>query len=161
MAAHRRHVGTLEQIGLWEADGVEFVNGHLRAQTAEIDVTDAVVAGEGTFPTLSMARGVPTVVYSQGITGLGLPGEKFTPLRRAHLYTDYSRYPFDALDGPLPEIVARRRPQRRADRGVAPPLRRTTLQPGRVRRPRRTPRRPRARPARRRHAPLHDAGVRG
>jgi hypothetical protein len=100
-----RHVGTLEQIGLWEAGGVEFVNGHLRAQTAEIDVTDAVVAGEGTFPTLSMARGVPTVVYSQGITGLGLPGEKFTPLRRAHLYTDYSRYPFDALDGPLPEIV--------------------------------------------------------
>jgi hypothetical protein len=100
-----RHIGTLEQNGLWEVDGVEYVNGRLRAETAEIDVTDAVVAGDGTFPTLAMARGVPTVMYGQATLAWGLPGEKLVPPRRADRYMDYIRYPFDAFDGPLDEIV--------------------------------------------------------
>jgi hypothetical protein len=70
-----RHIGTLEQNGLPEIDGVEYVNGKLLAQTTQIDATDVVVAGSGTFPTLAMARGVGAVMYGQGYLLLGLPGE--------------------------------------------------------------------------------------
>jgi hypothetical protein len=99
-----RHIGTLAENGLWEADGVEFVNGRLTAQTAEIDAADAVIAGAGTFPALAIARGVPTVMYGQGCALLGVPGETPRPLRRGDRYLDYVRYPFDAADGPLEEL---------------------------------------------------------
>ena len=56
-----RHIGTLEQNGLWHADGVDYVQRRLQMSTAEIDAADVVVAGDGTFPTLAIARGVPTV----------------------------------------------------------------------------------------------------
>lgn len=101
-----RHIGTLEENGLWEADGVEYVNGRRMAQLEQIDATDAVVAGDGTFPTLAIARGVPTVVYRHAKPlGLGLPDEPVRAPRRPHLYADYIRYPFDAEDGPIDEVV--------------------------------------------------------
>jgi hypothetical protein len=100
-----RHVGTLEQIGLWPVDGVTFVDGRKSPQYAEIDVADAVVAGEGTFPNLAIARGVPTVIYNQAAPVLGLPGEEPAPLRRGSRYLDYIRYPFDVADGPLDEVL--------------------------------------------------------
>jgi hypothetical protein len=100
-----RYIGTLEQNGLWEVDDVEFVDGRLRAQTAEIDVCDAVVAGDGTFPTLAIARGVPTVMYGQATLALGLPDEQPSKLRRSDLYLDYIRYPLDVADGPLDELI--------------------------------------------------------
>jgi hypothetical protein len=101
-----RHVGSIEENGLWEADGVEFVNGRRHAEFVEIDAADAVVAGEGTFPTLAIARGVPTVIYDQ-LPGLaiGLPGEVPIPPRLRERYADYARYPFDAADGPLDEVL--------------------------------------------------------
>jgi hypothetical protein len=100
-----RHVGTLEQNGLWKAKGVEFVDGRRSPQFAQIDVVDAVVAGDGTFPSLAVARGVPTVMYSQGIMCLGLPGETPGTPARPELYWDYARYPFDAADGPLEDTI--------------------------------------------------------
>ncbi len=100
-----RHIGALEQNGLWHADGVEFVNGRLQAEFAEIDVADVVVAGDGTFPTLAIARGVPTVMYGQAMLAWGLPGEVPKSPRRGERYMDYIRYPLDAADGPLDEIV--------------------------------------------------------
>jgi hypothetical protein len=101
-----RHIGTLEQNGLWEAEGVTYVNGRLTAQTAEIDVNDVVVAADGTFPTLALARGVPTVMYGQ-LAGdsIGLPGEQLSFQRRRDRYEDYVRYPFAADHGPLEEII--------------------------------------------------------
>jgi hypothetical protein len=101
-----RHIGTLAENGLWEADGVDFVNGRLAAETGEIDAADAVITSPGTFQSLSIARGVPTVVYGQGSVFLGVPGETLVPLRRADRYMDYIRYPFDAADGPLDELFA-------------------------------------------------------
>jgi hypothetical protein len=100
-----RFIGTLEQNGLWAEDGVEYVSAQLLTQTEQIDAADAVVAGDGTFPTLAIARGVPTVMYGQGTLALGLPDEEPTQLQRAERYLDYIRYPFDAEDGPLDEIV--------------------------------------------------------
>jgi hypothetical protein len=124
-----RHIGTLEENGLWEADGVEFVNGRRHAEFVEIDVADAVVAGDGTFPTLAIARGVPTAVYRHAKPlALGLPDEPAKPLLRADRYADYARYPFDPLAGPIDEILheAARGPEPIEEwkrRFVGPPLR--------------------------------------
>jgi hypothetical protein len=102
-----RHIGTLEENGLWEVEGVEFVNGRLVAETAELDSADAVVAGEGTYPMLAVARGAPTVMYGQAAgSSLGLPGERLTLPQRGERYLDYVRYPFDAADGPLEQVIA-------------------------------------------------------
>ena len=101
-----RHIGTLAENGLREADEVEFVNGRRSAEFVEIDAADAVVAGAGTFPTLAIARGTPTVIYSHAEPlALGLPDEPPVALRRRERYHDYARYPFDAAAGPLDEIL--------------------------------------------------------
>jgi hypothetical protein len=101
-----RHLGTLEQNGLWHADGVSFVQGAMDNGHSEIDAADVVVAGEGTFPSLAIARGVPTVIYAQTLPATyGVPGEQSVPLRRAERYRDYVRFPFDVADGPLDEVI--------------------------------------------------------
>ena len=101
-----RHLGTLEQNGLWPADGVTFVQGSMDLAYGEIDAADVVVAGEGTFPHISIARGVPTVFYAQGHPPMyGEPDEQPIPLRHPERYLDFLRYPFDAADGPLDEIL--------------------------------------------------------
>jgi hypothetical protein len=100
-----RHIGTLEQNGLWEDEGVEYVDGRLMAETAEIDRADAVVAACGTYPALAIARGVPTVMYAQGTMALGIPGEKERRPKRGDRYMDFIRYPFDAANGPLDELI--------------------------------------------------------
>ena len=101
-----RHLGTLEQNGLWHADGVKFVQGTMDNGYGEIDIADAVVAGEGTFPSLAIARGVPTVIYAQTLPATyGVPGEQSVPLLRADRYRDYVRFPFDVADGRLDEVL--------------------------------------------------------
>ena len=101
-----RHIGTLEENGVWEADGVEFVNGRRHAEFVEIDAADAIVAGDGTFPSLAIARGVPTAIYRHARPlALGLPDEPARPLRRAERYADYARYPFDPTAGPIDEVL--------------------------------------------------------
>jgi hypothetical protein len=100
-----RHIGTLEENGLWAADGVTFVRGRLAAETAEIDAADAVVAAPGTLPALSIARGAPTIQYGGDEVFLGVPGETPVALRRSERYVDYIRYPFNADDGPLDELI--------------------------------------------------------
>jgi hypothetical protein len=101
-----RHIGTLEQNALWEADGVEYVQAGFRPSIDDIDRADLVIAGEGTFPTMAIARGVPTIMTSQvkPIT-YGIPGEQATPLRRPERYADYIRYPLDVEDAPLAELI--------------------------------------------------------
>ena len=82
-----------------DAEGVEFVNGRHVAAVAEIDAADAVVAGDGSFPTLAIARGVPTVMYGQAWSRSACPTRPLV-LPRGELYLDYIRYPFDVADGP-------------------------------------------------------------
>lgn len=101
-----RYIGELDANGLWGDGRVNFVRGDMSPVTAEIDVADAVVAAEGTFPCLAIARGVPTVIYGQGRAGVyGLPGEKATPLSNPGDYLHYSHYPFDVADGPIAEVI--------------------------------------------------------
>jgi hypothetical protein len=101
-----RHLGTVEQNGLWEAPGVRFVQGKLDLSHAEIDAADAVVAGYGTYPAMAVARGVPTVMYGQCVpSGYGIEGEPVVPLRSLHRYEHLVRYPIDVADGPLDEVL--------------------------------------------------------
>ena len=101
-----RHLDTIEQNGLWEADGVSYVRGRPNLSHVEIDTADVVVAAEGTFPSLAIARGVPVVMCGQAHPPMwGLPGETPVPLRNAQRYLDYTRYPFDVEDGPLDEVL--------------------------------------------------------
>ncbi len=101
-----RYIGSLEQNGLREADGVRYVVGDMNLDHSDIDAADAVVAGEGTFPSMAIARGVPTVMCAQVKPVMyGLPGEKPTKLRHPERYADYIRYPLDVEDGPLDELL--------------------------------------------------------
>lgn len=101
-----RYIGTLEQNGLSPVDGVRFLPAQPEVSVAEIDEADAVVAANGTFPCLAVARGVPTVVYGQlQPAQYGIAGEPTIPLRRLDAYRDYLRYPFDVEDGPLDEVL--------------------------------------------------------
>jgi hypothetical protein len=101
-----RIIGTPEHNGLWLADGVDFVPGGLDLGLRDIHAADAVVAGAGTFPAVAIARGVPTLMYGHGEQVMyGLPGEQPTRLLRPERYADYIRYPFDAAEGPLDEVV--------------------------------------------------------
>jgi hypothetical protein len=101
-----RHIGTPAENGLREADGVTVVNGGRHAELVEIDAADVVVAGEGTFPTLAIARGVPTVIYGQlPDLAIGFPGETPLPLRNRERYAEYALYPFDPANGPLDEVI--------------------------------------------------------
>ena len=54
---------------------------------------------------MAIARGVPTVMYSQGVVALGVPDEETIVPNRVHLYKDYSRFPFDVADGDLETLV--------------------------------------------------------
>jgi hypothetical protein len=101
-----RHIGSLEQNGLWEAPDATFRQGNFHPAVDDIDAADLVVAADGTFPSLAVARGVPTVMYSQALPpGLGKRGDKTVPLRRAERYLDFLRFPFDVADGPLDEVL--------------------------------------------------------
>jgi hypothetical protein len=101
-----RHIGTLEQNALWRADGVTYVEAGFTPATEQIDAADVVVAADGTFPSLSIARGTPTVMYAQAAPpGFGRNGDRPAKLRRPERYLDYIRYPFDVFDGPLDEVV--------------------------------------------------------
>jgi hypothetical protein len=100
-----RIVGTPEHNGLWPADGVRFVPGGNHG-LRDIRAADVVVGGAGTFPSLAIARGVPTVIYAHCEQAMyGLPGEQPGDLLRPDRYVDYIRYPFDPNDGPLDEVV--------------------------------------------------------
>ncbi len=107
-----RHIGTLEQNGLWHADGVDYVQGNFEMSFAEMDAADVVVAGDGTYPMLAIARGIPTVLSMiksedehPSELAFGLPGETPVPRRNYDRYRDYMRYPFDMSCGPADEVL--------------------------------------------------------
>jgi hypothetical protein len=100
-----RHLGTLEDNGLWEAPGVSYVDGRRLPWDKQLASTDAVVAAEGTFPTIAMAQGVPTIVYSEFVVALGLKGHEIIFPDRLPLYEEYARYPFSCDTGDIEAIV--------------------------------------------------------
>lgn len=95
-----RFVGTLEQNGLPHVDGVRYLQAELddfNGQIAQIDAADVVVSDRSTFSNVAIARGTTVVMYDSTIMAKDLDREHRTD--NLHLYEDYIRYPFDAVDG--------------------------------------------------------------
>lgn len=98
---HVRHMGSLEQNGLWPVDGVTYYPAGLGDPTdlGQIDSADVVVAS-GTFLSLAVARGRPAVAFGQ-IAPVEDPSDPGEQLRSWDRYEPIMRYPHD-----LGEILA-------------------------------------------------------
>jgi hypothetical protein len=101
-----RFIGTLEQNGLWIEPGVDYVQAEyddFAGQIAQIDAADAVVSDRSTFSNLAIARGVTTVMYDSDVIAKDLDRSHSTD--NIELYRDYIRFPFDADDGDLWDLM--------------------------------------------------------
>lgn len=100
-----RHLGSLEENGLWDAPGVDYVRGDITgfdAMIAQIDAADVVVAPKGTFMCLAVARGVATVTWR---STWAKNDELTHDAANLDRYRAYVRYPFDGDDAPLWDLV--------------------------------------------------------
>lgn len=93
-----RYMGTLAENGLWEEPGVTFV----RADVDPVDHIDSadVVVAHGTFLSMSVARGRPSVSFHQvePMNDAENPGEVQFPVRSWDRYREIMRYPHDLGD---------------------------------------------------------------
>lgn len=64
----------------------------------DIDATDCVIAGVWTFPCLSIARGIPTIVYGQFSPDDARSATEKHEAKSWKLYRQYCRYPLDASE---------------------------------------------------------------
>jgi hypothetical protein len=88
----------LEHLGVVQRPGVTYRPGgrDVAEGVAAIDAADVVVAADGTFAHLAVARGKPTLMFSQTAPHehrSSDAAEWRSPLW--HLYRDYTRYPID------------------------------------------------------------------
>ncbi len=100
-----RHIGTLEENGLWEVPGVTFTRGDMGdapGMLAQIDAADCVVADRSTFGNLSVARGATTVLWD---TSLVFNNEGSRHPDHLDLYRDLLHHPFDADDGDMWDLI--------------------------------------------------------
>jgi hypothetical protein len=101
-----RYIGQRPQdSGIWLTPEVSYIHGAMDQSTVEIDCADVVVAGCGTFPALSIARGVPTIVYGQYQAGRGLATDEIVSMRHLDRYRDLITYPYDCTTAPLDEMI--------------------------------------------------------
>ncbi|MEZ5102683.1 MAG: glycosyltransferase family 2 protein [Thermoleophilia bacterium] len=101
-----RHVGPVEECGLPIVDGVEYVEADIfdfGSMLAQIDAAHCVVADASTFATLAVARGVTTVMLRSDHT---LDNTGAHEAAHADAYRGLLRFPFDAADGDLGEVIA-------------------------------------------------------
>jgi hypothetical protein len=100
-----RHIGTIEENGLWEAPGVRFVCGQMGdapSMLDQIDAADVVVGDYGTFSSMAVARGVATVIFDSDVHQ---SNDGTTEPAHIDLYRDFIRYPFDVRDGDLWDVM--------------------------------------------------------
>jgi hypothetical protein len=100
-----RHIGTLEENGLYEVPQVTYVRGDYGdapGMVEQIDAADCVVADRGTFGNMAIARGATTVLWDSAIVvnndGLRSPDH-------IERYRDLIRFPFDVDNGDLWETI--------------------------------------------------------
>ena len=102
---------TVHMYGTWEANGMEPDDrvrvsiSNLTPQLAQdqIDKADVVIGDPETFSRMAVARGKPTVMFGQNIHPHSDFGDKLVTNWEAWRYIH--RYPFDADDGPLADVV--------------------------------------------------------
>lgn len=96
----------LEQMGIVRRSNVEYRQAPMNVSDGEaaIDAADVVVAAEGTFPSLAVARGCPTVMYAQGPADNHVSGTPDAHLEPNWLlYRDAVRFPLDADEVDTPD----------------------------------------------------------
>lgn len=103
-----RHVGTLEQNGLWLDGECKYehvdmnlcVSDQLVSTLAMIDDADVVVTSPGTFLHLAVARGCPVVAFQQIEPGTDPEGPEETvfPVASWDRYRELMTYPHDLAD---------------------------------------------------------------
>lgn len=100
-----RHIGSLEENGLWEVPGVTYTRGDMGdapGMLAQIDAADCVVADRSTFGNLSVARGATTVLWD---THLVFNNEGTRHPDNLDRYRDLLHHPFDADDGDMWDLI--------------------------------------------------------
>lgn len=92
--------GDLAAIGITPRQGVTYHQAPMDVHDgiAAIATADVVVAGEGTFPSLAMAQGCPTVMHAQLRPDDDSPVLGRTEALSWELYREDARYPLDADD---------------------------------------------------------------
>jgi hypothetical protein len=107
-----RLIGSLEQNGLWEERGVNYIHGQMDGSVNEADVA---VAG-GTYAANSLCEGIPVVMYNQTREWrVELEGQESKMVPGWHEHDRFTFYPFDL--GTWPESL-----QAAAKRSTYPPL---------------------------------------
>jgi hypothetical protein len=95
-----RLIGSLEQNGLWEERGVNYIHGQMDGSVNEADVA---VAG-GTYAANSLCEGIPVVMYNQlREWRVELEGHESKMVPDWRKFEEYTRYPFDL--GTWPESL--------------------------------------------------------
>jgi hypothetical protein len=98
-----RHIGSLEQNGLWQEPGVRYINGALT--DGVINVADVVVA-QGTYAAHCIAHGVPVVMFHQAEWGVERePSTELTYPPGWEAHQDFVRYPYDLAPGVCQEAA--------------------------------------------------------
>src|SRR3990167_5184383 len=106
---------TVHLYGTWEANGM-LSDPRVRVSVSnltpwlamkQIDEADIVIGDPETFSRLAIARGKPTVMFGQDIHPHSDMGDKQVVSWEA--WRDIARYPYDASDGTLAEIVGEAR----------------------------------------------------
>jgi hypothetical protein len=99
----------VKHLGITPADGVNYQKARMNIAegVAAIDEADVVVAQEGTFPSLAIARGCPTVMYGQIAPDDHHNRQGERPAQNFELYRDIVRYPYDADTDDLGPLLER------------------------------------------------------
>ena len=106
---------TVHLYGTWEANGMK-PDDRVRVSISnltpwlaleQIDQADVVIGDPETFSRLAIARGKPTVMFGQDIHPHSDMGDRQVVSWEA--WRDIARYPYDASDGTLAEIVDKAR----------------------------------------------------
>jgi hypothetical protein len=102
-----RHLQTLERNGLWHVPGVNYVEGQPDNSFDDIDRADVVVAG-GTYAHIAVARGAPTVMFSQRNVHPSNGEHRGNERRYAQnwdKWRDYVRFPFHIGEGATADVL--------------------------------------------------------
>ncbi len=99
--------GPLWRTGIWQHPRARIIeNPQMRFEHSLklIDQADVVVAA-GTMAATAVARGKPTVMFDQDIFADYVDGE-YREAGRSELFREMVRYPLDASDGTLSDLIA-------------------------------------------------------
>jgi len=93
-----RHLRSIEENGLWNENGVNYIQGQPDLSFAQIDAADIIVAHQ-TFGYLAVARGKPVVMMAEGTPPHNSTNPNDTKFVASwEKYKHIVMYPYDVMD---------------------------------------------------------------